>query len=127
MRKRRTDLKLKECFLFAIDSPKDLARRLSTKSHRLTVEDLKNLSADAGNFKLYKIKDRPIQEPKARLQAIHLRVHRPVHIVIAMPHTHGDDAAEKIQVLIALRIPHILILRVRHHHRLLEIMKHRGK
>jgi len=62
--------------LIAIDSPKDLARRLSTKSLPLTVEDLHNLSGDAGNFKLYKIKERPIQEPKARLQAIHLRVHR---------------------------------------------------
>ena len=76
MKKRRHDLRLQECFLYAIDSPKDLARRLSSKRNMISPDDLHRLSFDALNFKFFKIKERAIQEPKARLQGIHKRVHR---------------------------------------------------
>jgi hypothetical protein len=79
-KKRRTDLKLSECWLYAIVSPADLARRLSTPRHKLTVDDLISLARDAGNYRLFAIKNdvgksRAIQWPKRRLQRIHARIH----------------------------------------------------
>lgn len=76
MKKRRTDLKIEECFLYAISSPKDLARRLSSKGVSIELDELATLAADAGNYRLYKMDGRPIQEPRQRLQAVHKRVHR---------------------------------------------------
>lgn len=77
---RRRDLKLEECWLYAVASRADLARRLSTETFRVTPADLDFLAADAGNFKLFSKKlrsgkTRDIQEPKRRLQRIHRRIH----------------------------------------------------
>jgi RNA-directed DNA polymerase len=78
--KKRRDLKLSDCWLCAVASPADLAERLSTKRKKFSVENLRFLSADAGNFRLFKQIDhkgkaRAIQWPKRRLQQIHSRVH----------------------------------------------------
>src|ERR1700704_2363281 len=80
-KKTRTDLSFSDCWLLAIDSPADLARRLSTPGHRLTVDELSFFARDAGNYRLFSIvnekgKARPIQWPKRRLQAAHARVHK---------------------------------------------------
>jgi RNA-directed DNA polymerase len=79
-RRQRRPLKISECWLFAIDSKVDLARRLSTDGFEVTVANLDRMSADAGNFKLFSIrqgnKDRPVQEPKRDLQKIHARIHK---------------------------------------------------
>jgi RNA-directed DNA polymerase len=80
MKKRRRDLKLSECWLYALDSPADLARRLATEDHTVTIEELAMLANDAGNFRLFSKtnangKSRPIQEPKRRLQWVHGRIH----------------------------------------------------
>jgi RNA-directed DNA polymerase len=80
-KKPRTDLKLSECWLYAIASPADLARRLSVPGRKLTVDDLSSFVLDAGNYRLFSIvnekgKSRPIQWPKPRLQAIHARIHK---------------------------------------------------
>src|SRR5258708_165634 len=79
-RKQPTDLELSDCWLYAVASPADLARRLSTSENKLTVEDLRALAADAGNFRLFTLvndkgKARAIQWPKRWLQKIHARVH----------------------------------------------------
>lgn len=77
MKKRRTDLRLEECFLYAIASPKDLARRLSVPGKiTIEVDELITLAADTGNYKIYQSEGRAIQEPRPRLQVVHLRVHR---------------------------------------------------
>src|SRR3954451_12311145 len=79
-RKKRTDLTLSDCWLYAVGSPADLARRLSTPGNELAVKDLRALSEDAGNFRHFnqineKGKSRAIQWPKRRLQNVHARVH----------------------------------------------------
>jgi RNA-directed DNA polymerase len=78
-KRQQRPLQISECWLFAIDSKVDLARRLSTEGFKITVADLDRMSADAGNFKLFSIrqgnKDRPVQEPKRDLQKIHSRIH----------------------------------------------------
>jgi hypothetical protein len=76
MRKRLRNLTLEGCFLYAISSPKDLARRLSIKGKPIEVADLNELAADIGNYRIFKLAGRPIQQPKPGLQAVHLRVHR---------------------------------------------------
>jgi hypothetical protein len=78
--KRRRDLKLGECWLYATASPADLARRLAMKDHPIQVEYLEKLAKDAGNFRLFSIKgangkSREVQWPKPRLQWIHSRIH----------------------------------------------------
>lgn len=79
-KQRHKSLAINECWLFAIASKADLARRLSTDSFKVSVDDLERLSADAGNFKLFVIrqgnKDRPVQEPKRDLQKLHKRIHK---------------------------------------------------
>ncbi len=71
---------INECWLFAVVSKADLARRLSTDSFKISVADLEQLSADYGNFKLFVIrqgnKDRAVQEPKYNLQKLHKRIHK---------------------------------------------------
>ena len=52
------------------------------------------------------------------LQLIHLRVNRRVHPVIAVADAHRQDAAEEIQILVAVRIPDELVLGPRDHQRL---------
>ncbi len=49
------------------------------------------------------------------LQAIHLGMHLAIYVVIAVADANGDDAPEEIQILIPVRIPHILIFGVRNH------------
>lgn len=88
MKKRRNDLRLEECFLYAISSPKELAYRLSTKSFRLAESDLKNFASDS-NYKLFKVDGRPIQEPKAKLQVVHRRVHRLLSRVAVPDYLHS--------------------------------------
>lgn len=73
-------LNIKDCWLFAVASKADLARRLSSESLRVTVDDLNRLAVDSGNFRIFNIrqgsKERPVQEPKRELQNIHTRIHK---------------------------------------------------
>lgn len=65
-------LKLVDCHLFAIASPADLARRLSTST-----EKLEQLANSGDNYKLWTTAGgREVEEPQRHLQAIHSRVHR---------------------------------------------------
>jgi hypothetical protein len=61
------------------------------------------------------------------LQRIQLLVNFCVDLVVAMAHAHRHDAAQEIQVLIAIRIPEVLILGARNHQRLLIEVEDRGK
>jgi len=77
---RRRNLKLADCWLYAVNSPADLARRLSTQAHPIKAEELSTLARDVGNFRLFSItgangKSRQVQEPKRPLQWIHARIH----------------------------------------------------
>lgn len=76
----KAPLQIRECWLFAISSKKDLARRLSTEKSMVTVADLERLAADKGNFRLFTIrqglKGRDVQEPKRDLQRLHSRIHK---------------------------------------------------
>jgi RNA-directed DNA polymerase len=79
-KKQRKNLRLSDCWLSGVASPADLADRLSTKGNKFTVDDLRKLATDEGNFKLFDLvndkgKARAIQWPKRRLQKIHSRVH----------------------------------------------------
>lgn len=89
MKARRANLRIDECFLYAVNSPKDLARRLSTKKLKIDAKDVEVLATGSTNYKFFKIKDRPIQEPKARLQAVHLRVHRLLSGVAVPAYLHS--------------------------------------
>lgn len=79
-KKQKSPLDIGNCWLFAISSKADLARRLSTDSLKVSIEDLDRLACDAGNFKIFSIrqgdKERPVQEPKRNLQRLHTRIHR---------------------------------------------------
>jgi RNA-directed DNA polymerase len=79
-KQKRQPLSIDKCWLFAISSKADLAYRLSTERHKISVNDLEQLSADAGNYRLFSIrqenKDRPVQEPKRDLQKLHIRIHK---------------------------------------------------
>ena len=93
-RKQRKDLKLSDCWLYAIASPADLAERLSTKGNKLTVENLRKLAADEGNFQLFNLvndkgKARAIQWPKRQLQKIHSRVHTLLSRVAVPTYLHS--------------------------------------
>lgn len=76
----RKPLAINDCWLYAISSKADLAYRLSPKDCSLTVNELEQLSVDAGNFKLFSIrqgdKNREVQEPKRDLQKLHSRIHK---------------------------------------------------
>jgi RNA-directed DNA polymerase len=93
-RKPRANLLLSECWLYAIASPADLARRLSTSSHKLTVDDLSFFARDAGNYRLFPIidekgKERAIQWPKHRLQSVHARIHKLLSRVAVPKYLHS--------------------------------------
>lgn len=80
MQKRRTTLKLCDCWLYALASPADLARRLQTAKHPIKATDLSTLANDAENFHLWEKKNgagksRQIQEPKRKLQWVHGKIH----------------------------------------------------
>ncbi len=57
------------------------------------------------------------------LQAIDLRVQLPVHVLIAVADADGDDAAEEIQILIAVGVPDVLILGPRNNERFLVVVE----
>lgn len=66
---------LTQNWLYAISSPKDLARRLSS-SEPVTVADIEALAGDAGNFRVFpNKKGRIVEQPRARLQRLHRYVH----------------------------------------------------
>jgi RNA-directed DNA polymerase len=93
-KKSRADLSLSGCWLYAIDSPSDLARRLSTPGHKLTADDLSYFEPDAGNYRLFSIvnekgKARPIQWPKRRLQGVHARIHKLLSRVAVPKYLHS--------------------------------------
>lgn len=80
-KKVRRDLLLTNCWLYAVSSKPELARRLSTEKYPVTVDDLERLAGDAGNFKVFpkknrKGKVREVQEPIRELQRLHERVHK---------------------------------------------------
>jgi hypothetical protein len=50
-------------------------------------------------------------------------VHLPIDILVAMADADSDDAAEKIQILVTVHVPHVLVLGVRNDKRLLVVMK----
>ncbi|KZD21863.1 hypothetical protein A4A58_12165 [Tardiphaga robiniae] len=56
---------------------------------KLDAKDIDFLVRGSANYKFFKIKDRPIQEPKARLQAVHLRVHRLLSRVAVPAYLHS--------------------------------------
>ena len=67
---------IEQSWLYAIDSPRDLARRLSTKKQPVTVDELELLAGDVGNYKVFRNKKgRIVQEPRARLQQLHRYIH----------------------------------------------------
>lgn len=93
-KKSRSDLPLSDCWLSAIDSRSDLARRLSTPGHKVTVDDLSLLARDVGNYRLFSIinekgKARPIQWPKRRLQIVHARIHKLLSRVAVPRYLHS--------------------------------------
>jgi len=57
------------------------------------------------------------------LQPVDLGVQLTIYFLVAVPDADGDDAAEKIQVLIAVGIPDILVLGVRDDQRFFVVMK----
>ena len=61
------------------------------------------------------------------LQLVDLRVYFGVYLIIAVPYADCDNAPEKVQVLIAVRIPDKLIFRVRDHQRLRKVVEHGRK
>jgi RNA-directed DNA polymerase len=65
-------------WLYAIASPKDLARRLS-KHRPITVEELERLARDAGNYNVFLSrkngKKRVVQQPRPNLQQLHRYIH----------------------------------------------------
>src|SRR6185437_15910064 len=94
IKKPRTNLLLSECWLYAIVSPSDLARRLSTRGNEVKVDDLSFFAKDAGNYRLFSIinekgKARPIQWPKRRLQAVHARIHKLLSRVAVPKYLHS--------------------------------------
>lgn len=72
----RKSIQLQGCWLFAIVSKKDLARRLTTETHPVSVGDLERLINDATKYRVFlNKKSREIQEPKPELQRLHKRIH----------------------------------------------------
>lgn len=91
----RRDLKLEECGLYALISPKFLACRLSVPKYTVTPDDIAALANNAENYNLFVKnskdgrKPRPIQEPKRKLQAIHARIHKLLSRVTVPPYLHS--------------------------------------
>jgi hypothetical protein len=57
------------------------------------------------------------------LQTVDLRMQFAIDLVVAVAHAHGDDAAEKVQVLIAVGVPNVLVLGVGDYQRRLVVVK----
>ncbi len=65
-------LRLEDCYLFAIASPADLARRLGT-----SVSNLERLANAEEPYKFWTTKaGRDVEEPQPDLQRLHARIHR---------------------------------------------------
>jgi RNA-directed DNA polymerase len=90
-RTRGATLKLTDCWLYAVSSKADLARRLSTDQSPMSAQELEVLAVDRGNFKLFQIKanGRAVQEPKHILQKIHKRIHKLLSRVITPGYLHS--------------------------------------
>lgn len=93
-RARRRDLRLEDCGLFAIISPRFLAARLTTPKMTFTEANLRQLAASGGNYNIFpkKMKNgktRLIQEPKAVLQRLHARTHDLLSRVEAPNYLHS--------------------------------------
>ena len=58
-------------------------------------------------------------------QLVDLRVYFLVYGFIAVAHAHRNDAAEEVEILVAVRIPDVLIFRVRDDQRFFEVMEDR--
>lgn len=89
---RGATLGLTDCWLYAVSSKADLARRLSTGPNPVTVRELDALAADQGNFKLFDSKasgGRAIQEPKRALQKVHKRIHKLLSRVVTPVYLHS--------------------------------------
>ncbi len=73
----RRDLPLNQCWLYAIDLVRDLARRLSTRTMVVTEAMLRD-AAGGGGYRIFEIetngKRRGVQEPKELLQRLHRRI-----------------------------------------------------
>ncbi len=54
-------------------------------------------------------------------------MHLRVHLIVAVADAHRDDAAEEIQILIAIGVPDVLVFGPRHYQRLFVVMKNRGE
>jgi len=91
-----TKLPIEQCFLYAIASPKDLARRLSTKRCDVTAEELEALARDASNFNVFLSrkngKARMVQQPRPKLQRLHRRVHDLLSRVATPDYLHSAVA-----------------------------------
>lgn len=66
------NLRLEDCFLYAVDSPNDLARRL-----RVSTSALEQLANEAERYRLWTNRNgRLVEEPRPELQRLHAKVHR---------------------------------------------------
>jgi len=65
-------------------------------------------------------------ERRRVLQPVDLRVHFAGDLRVAVPHGDGQDAAEEIEVPVAVKIPQVLHLAAVGDERLLEVVGHRG-
>ncbi len=85
------NLSMRDCWLFAVASPKDLARRLTTKNFIFLATDLEKMASDGDNYKVFNHKaiNREIQEPKSTLQRLHKRVHILLSRVEAPAYLHS--------------------------------------
>ena len=61
------------------------------------------------------------------LQPVDLGMQLFVHVVVAVTDADGDDAAEEIQILISIGVPHVLILGVGDHQRFLVVVEDGGE
>lgn len=80
----RPKLPVDKCWLYAVASINDLARRLDVPK-----KELEALIADTRNFKIFEIDGRAIQEPKTRLQRLHGKVHRHLSNVQTPDYLHS--------------------------------------
>jgi RNA-directed DNA polymerase len=89
-KKQKTFGKIEDCWLYAISSKRDLARRMSTERSLVTEKDLENLSAGVVNYRLFSTRDgRAVQEPKRSLQLTHMRIHKLLSRVETPPYLHS--------------------------------------
>ena len=91
-------LPIEQCYLYAIASPKDLARRLSTKHCDVTAAELEALARDAGNFNVLLSrkngKARVVQQLRPKLQRLHRRIHDLLSRVATPNYLHSAVAGQ---------------------------------